>query len=126
MTRSFTNEANKFLFHTADGDANKVGRAIIEKIVLRIPINELNLKSQADFESQFNGKKEIDIIFNPASLCSGEITGSGNKNILVTTATQPPELVVLVFQPQTYKYSDNTGLFKTEDIESVELRIDNT
>ena len=63
----------------------------------------MNLKPQADFESQFNGKKEIDIIFNPAFLYSEEITGNGNKNILVTTATQPPELVVLVFQTQTYE-----------------------
>ena len=34
--------------------------------------------------------------------------------------------MVLVFQPQTHEYTDNCGLFKTGDIESVELRIGNT
>ena len=36
LTRRFDDEVNKFLFHTADGDANKVGRAWLQDIILRI------------------------------------------------------------------------------------------
>ena len=56
----------------------------------------------------------------------GDIQRNGNKNLLITTATQPPELVVLVFQPQTFEYTDNSGLFVNGDIENIELRIGNT
>ena len=48
------------------------------------------------------------------------------KIYIITTATQPPELVVLVFQPQTFEYTDNSGLFVNGDIENIELRIGNT
>ena len=56
----------------------------------------------------------------------GDIQGNGNKNLLITTATQPPELVVLVFQPQTFEYTDNSGIFINGDIENIEFRIGNT
>ena len=36
LTRKFDDEVNKFLFHTADGDANKVGRAWLQEIILRL------------------------------------------------------------------------------------------
>ena len=139
LTRRFDDEANKFLFHTAVNVAenqaavppvpavvNKVGRAWLQDIVLRIPTHELNSESSVDFLSQFNGKKEIDMLFNGISMYKGELQGNGNKTILITTATQPPELVVLLFRPQTYDYTDNSGLFETGDIESIELRIGNT
>ena len=66
------------------------------------------------------------MIFNSISMYKGDIQGNGNKNILITTATQPSELVVLVFQPQTFEYTDSTGLFVNGDIENIELRIGNT
>ena len=66
------------------------------------------------------------MVFNSISMYKGDIQGNGNKNILITTATQPPELVVLVFQPQTFEYTDNSGLFVNGDIENIELRIGNT
>ena len=40
--------------------------------------------------------------------------------------TQPPELIVLVFQSTTYDYNDNSGLFRTGDISQIELHIGNT
>ena len=126
LTRRFDDEANRFLFHTADGDANKVGRAWLQDIILRIPTHELNTEPSVNFLSQFNGKKEIDMLFNGISMYKGELQGNGNKTILITTATQPPELVVLVFQPQTYDYTDNSGLFQTGDLENIELRIGNS
>ena len=48
------------------------------------------------------------------------------KNIFVTTATRPPELVVSMLQKQTYDYTDNSRLFEFSDIESIELRLGNT
>ena len=137
LTRRFDDEINKFLFHTADGNTiangedfpatpNKVGRAWLQDIVLRIPTHELNTEPSVKFLSQFNGKKEIDILFNSISMYKGDIQGNGNKNLLITTATQPPELVVLVFQPQRFRYTDNSGLFVNGDIENIELRIGNT
>ena len=36
LTRRFDNEVNQFLFHSAAGDANAVGRAWLQKIILRI------------------------------------------------------------------------------------------
>ena len=36
LTRRFDDEIIKFLFHTADGDANKVGRAWLQDIILKI------------------------------------------------------------------------------------------
>ena len=111
LSRRFDNEINQFLFHSAAGDANAVGRAWLQEIILRIPTHELNTERSVKFLSQFNGNKEIDILFNSISMYKGDIQGNGNKNILVTTATQPPELVVLVFQPQTFEYTDNSGLF---------------
>ena len=101
---------------------NKVGRAWLQDIVLKIPTHELNSEPSVNFLSQFNGKNEIDMLFNKISMYKGELLGNGNKTILITTATQPPELVVLVFQPQTYDYTDNSGLFQTGDIESIELQ----
>ena len=130
LTRRFDDEANKFLFHTApeaeghnanNPPVNKVGRAWLQDIILRIPTHELNSEPSVNFLSQFNGKNEIDMLFNKISMYKGELLGNGNKTILITTATQPPELVVLVFQPQTYDYTDNSGLFQTGDIESIEL-----
>ena len=56
------------------------------------------------YESQFNGNKEVDIVFNAINYYTGEITGNGDKTILVTTATQPPELIILIFQPTTHDY----------------------
>ena len=137
LTRRFDDEINKFLFHTADGNTiangedfpatpNKVGRAWLQDIVLRIPTHELNTEPSVKFLSQFNGKKEIDILFNSISMYKGDIQGNGNKNLLITTATQPPELVVLVFQPQTFQYTNNSGLFVNGNIENIELRIGNT
>ena len=122
LTRKL-DEVNQLLFHTADGDANKVGRAWLQEIILRLPTHELNNEPNVKFLSQFNGNKEIDMVFNSISMYKGDIQGNGNKNLLIMTATQPPELVVLVFQPQTFEYTDNTGLFVTGDIENIELRI---
>ena len=51
------------------------------------------------------------MLFNSISIYKGDIQGNGNNNLLITTATQPPKLVVLVFQPQTFEYTDNSGLF---------------
>ena len=101
LTRRFDDEVNKFLFHSATGEANAVGRAWLQEIILRIPTHELNSEPSFKFLSQFNGNKEIDLVFNSISMYKGDIQGNGNKNLLITTATQPPELVVLVFQPQT-------------------------
>ena len=126
LTRRFDNEVNQFLFHSAAGDANAVGRAWLQEIILRIPTHELNSEPSVKFLSQFNGNKEIDILFNSISMYKGDIQRNGNKNLLITTATQPPELVVLVFQPQTFEYTDNSGLFVNGDIENIELRIGNT
>ena len=126
LTRQFNEDTHKFLFHSENTDANKVGIAWIKEINLKIPLNELNSKPQNEYESQFNGNKEVDILFNSIKYYSGEITGNGDKTILVTTATQPPELIILIFQPTTHDYNDNTGLFKTGDIEQIELRIGNT
>ena len=126
LTRRFDNEVSKFLFHSAAGEANAVGRAWLQEIILRIPTHELNSEPSFKFLSKFNGNKEIDMVFNSISMYKGDIQGNGNKTLLITTATQPPELVVLVFQPQTFEYTDNTGLFVTGDIENIELRIGNT
>ena len=126
LTRQFNDDTHKFLFHSENTDANKVGIAWLEEINLRVPLNELNSKPQIMYESQFNGNKEVDIVFNAINYYTGEITGNGDKTILVTTATQPPELIILIFQPTTHDYNDNTGLFKTGDIEQIELRIGNT
>ena len=65
------------------------------------------------------------MVFNSISMYKGDIQGNGNKTLLIMTATQPPELAVLVFQPQTFEYTDNSGLFVTGDIENIELRIGN-
>ena len=141
LTRRFNNEVNKFLFHahtrtdntpnggnenSDDRNTNAIGRAWLQEIILRIPTHELNTEPSVKFLSQFNGQKEIDILFNSISMYKGDIQGNGNKNLLITTATQPPELVVLVFQPQTFIYTNNSGLFVNGDIENIELRIGNT
>ena len=66
----------------------------------------MDTEPSVKFLSQFNGNKEIDILFYSISTYKGDIQGNGNKNLLITTATQPPELVVLVFQPQTFVYTE--------------------
>ena len=127
LTRQSDEDTNKFLFHSENSDANKVGNVIINKINLKIPLNQLNSDPQKVFESQFiKGNKEVDILYNEIKTFSGSVTGNGEETILVTTATQPPELIVLVFQSTTYEYNDNSGLFKTGDISQIELRIGNT
>ena len=126
LTRQSDEDTNKFLFHTDDDNDDKVGNVIIKKINLKVPLNELNSEPQKTFESQFNSNKEVDILYNGINTYSGTVSGNGAKTILVTTATQPPELIVLVFQSTTYEYNDNSGLFKTGDISQIELRIGNT
>ena len=127
LTRQSDEDTNKFLFHSENTDANKVGNVIINKINLKIPLNQLNFDPQKVFESQFiKGNNEVDILYNEIKTFSGSVTGNGEKTILVTTATQPPELVVLVFQSTTYDYQDNSGLFKTGDISQIELHIGST
>ena len=126
LTRQSDEDTNKFLFHTDDDDDDKVGNVIIKKINLKVPLNELNSEPQKTFESQFNSNKEADILYNGINTYSGTVSGNGAKTILVTTATQPSELIVLVFQSTTYEYNDNSGLFKTGDISQIELRIGNT
>ena len=66
------------------------------------------------------------MIFNSISMYKGDIQGNGNKNMVITTATQSLELVVLVFHPHTFEYTDNRGLFVNGDVENIELRIGNT
>ena len=56
-TRRFDDEVNKLLFHTADGDANKVGRAWLQEIILRLPTHELNNEPNIKFLSQFIGNQ---------------------------------------------------------------------
>ena len=74
-------KVNQFLFHSADGDANAVGRAWLKDIVLRIPTHELNTEPSVKFLSQFNGNKEIDILFNSIFMYKGGIEGNGIKNL---------------------------------------------
>ena len=93
---------------------------------LKVPLNELNPKPQVAFKSQFNGNKEVDILYNGINTYTGTVKTNGANKILVATATQPPELVVLVFQSTIYDFNDNSGLFKTGDISQIELRISNT
>ena len=61
LTRQSNEDINKFLFHLDDGNDNKVGNVIINRINLKVPLNELNSKPQVEFELQFNGNKEVDI-----------------------------------------------------------------
>ena len=126
LTRSSDEEANKFLFHTGNEDANKVGQVSIESLNLKVPLNELNSVPQKNYESQFINNKEVDILFNGIYTFSGTIEGNGDKSFKVTTANQPPELIVLVFQLTTYNYEHNSGLFQTGDIEQIEVRIGST
>ena len=66
------------------------------------------------------------LIYNGINTYTRTVAGNGAKTILVTTATQPPELVVLIFQSTTYDYDDNSGLFRTGDISQIKLCIGNT
>ena len=126
LTRQSDEDTNKFLFHSHDENDKKVENVIIKNINLKVPLNELNSKPQVEFESQFSVNKEIDILYNGIKTFSGTMAGNGAKTILVTTATQPPELAVLVFQSTTYDYDDISGLFKKGAISKIELRIGNT
>ena len=121
LTRQSDEDTNKFLFHTDD----KVGN-VLSKNKSKNTIKRIKLWTPKKFESQFNSNKEVDIIYNGINTYSGTVSGNGAKTILVTTATQTPELIVLVFQSTTYEYNDNSGLFKTGDISQIELRIGNT
>ena len=75
LTRQFNDDIHKFLYHSAPNVTgtgtvaapqfkNKVGIAWLEEINLKVPLNELNSKPQIMYESQFNGNKEVDIVFN--------------------------------------------------------------
>ena len=82
LQRGNIDENNKFIFHTAEGkaiaateDTSTISHESaffhIHDIELSLSYNQLNTEANASFLQQFNGDKEIDILFDSNNCQTG-------------------------------------------------------
>ena len=144
--RGDVDENNKFVFHTAEGQAiaaveanpaavppvagsaaisHESGHIQLDEIELSLPYNQLNTEANTDFLKQFNSDKEIDLLFDPNTCQTGNTSNTtGEHTIEIMKSSQPVSGVLICFtgnQMNTYK--ENGGVFTLNEITEFQLTI---
>ena len=100
---------DQFVFHTAAGEAvaaagdtpaisHESGHIQLDDIELSLPYNQLNTEANTHFLEQFNGDKEIDLVFDPNRCQTGKTSNtSGEHTIEIVKSTQPVSGVLICF-----------------------------
>ena len=120
--RKSLEDSDKFSLHTEDDDEHEKGHIFIQDISLHLPINELNNVANERYLTQFNDKKEIDIVFNPNRVMTGILDNNGENSIYIGNSNSPVDLVCIGFTIENpIKYEVNGGIFNLADIKSFQL-----
>ena len=134
--RGDIDENDQFVFHTAAGEAvaadgdtpaisHESGHIQLDDIELSLPYNQLNTEANTHFLEQFNGDREIDLVFDPNRCQTGNTSNtSGEHTIEIVKSTQPVSGVLICFTGnQMNDYKQNGAVFTLNEITEFQLMI---